>query len=357
MYYFTEEHQYKNGVNFTAGSKARDDVSEILMNRGYNKIYIDITNDRENETKLEKISSHRNIMKVWDKQLSILQAGDTLVIQFPVINHSLFLTKVLKKLKRKNVTIALLVHDLEVLRMALKDNVKMKEKLRIKFEETRLLESSDYIIVHNEKMKEYFLNNNFSENKLVNLELFDYLIPQEVYDQINEFKRSEPVVVAGALRRYKAGYIYRLPENIKFNLYGIGFENENKKNISYKGSFLPDELIKNISGSFGLVWDGPSTSTCEGTYGKYLKINNPHKVSLYLAMGFPVAIWSQAALADFIIENQCGIVIDNLEDLNQMISSISEEEYDQLKNNAKRISDKVRHGYFVNKAIDTIESR
>ena len=50
-----------------------------------------------------------------------------------------------------------------------------------------------------------------------------------------------------------------------------------------------------MEGSFGLVWDGISVETCAGVYGEYLKVNNPHKTSLYLASGIPVIIWKEAA--------------------------------------------------------------
>ena len=55
-----------------------------------------------------------------------------------------------------------------------------------------------------------------------------------------------------------------------------------------------------------------SSETCKGSFGEYLRINNPHKTSLYLASGIPVIIWSKAALAEFIEKNKCGITVDSL---------------------------------------------
>ena len=56
------------------------------------------------------------------------------------------------------------------------------------------------------------------------------------------------------------------------------------------GSFLPDELPSALEGSFGLVWDGDSSKTCSGVFGEYLRYNNSHKASLYLASGFPIIV-------------------------------------------------------------------
>jgi hypothetical protein len=33
---------------------------------------------------------------------------------------------------------------------------------------------------------------------------------------------------------------------------------------------LPEELIKNLQGRYGLVWDGDALDTCSGLTGEYL---------------------------------------------------------------------------------------
>ena len=35
--------------------------------------------------------------------------------------------------------------------------------------------------------------------------------------------------------------------------------------------FLPEELIENLEGSLGLVWDGNTIETCDGPFGNYLR--------------------------------------------------------------------------------------
>ena len=57
----------------------------------------------------------------------------------------------------------------------------------------------------------------------------------------------------------KAGYLYALPAEPAYNLYGVGFdESRALENETYFGSFLPDELPAALEGGFGLVWDGDS---------------------------------------------------------------------------------------------------
>ena len=89
----------------------------------------------------------------------------------------------------------------------------------------------------------------------------------------------------------------------------------------------------------------------EGAYGEYLKINNPHKTSLYIASGLPVVIWSQAALAQFVLKYNCGIVVDSLNDLHDKLSQITEEEYNRILQSTLETSKKLRSGYFTKTVV------
>lgn len=126
---------------------------------------------------------------------------------------------------------------------------------------------------------------------------------------------------------------------------------QERQNIHYYGTYLPDELPKHLVGKFGLVWDGDNAESCTGSYGEYLKLNNPHKASLYLAAGIPVVIWDKAALSDFVNEEKCGICIDSLKTSNNILSKISDEKYSEMKENALRVGKLMRKGYFLETAI------
>ena len=110
-----------------------------------------------------------------------------------------------------------------------------------------------------------------------------------------------------------------------------------------------------LQGGFGLVWDGDSAHTCSGMYGEYLKINNPHKASLYLASGFPIIVWSQSALADFVRNNNCGIFVNSLFEIEETLKSISEGEYQELIKNSKMIGRKIRQGHYLKTAVEKCE--
>ena len=183
------------------------------------------------------------------------------------------------------------------------------------------------------------------------LGIFDYLIPEAGYAKT---RADGPVVIAGALRPHKAGYAYHLPEGIDFNLYGVGYEAEPQENVKYFGSFEPDKLPEVMEGSFGLVWDGETTGTCSGIYGEYLRINDPHKASLYLASGMPVIIWSEAALAGYITKNGCGITVDSIDEIPGRIAEMTKEEYEAIRSNTMKISGRLRKGKYTARALERV---
>jgi len=218
-----------------------------------------------------------------------------------------------------------------------------------------VLERVDGIIAHNDKMKSELVKMGIKEDKIVSLEIFDYLIPN-----FNENKNydKDKILLAGNFDIRKTRYARELPEKPEFEIYGINFESENlPNNVHYKGEFTPDELPNHLQGGFGLVWDGDSAQTCSGMYGEYLKINNPHKASLYLASGFPIIVWSQSALADFVRNKNCGILVNSLFEIAETLKSISEDEYKELIKNSKRIGRKIRQGHYLKTALEKCERK
>lgn len=72
------------------------------------------------------------------------------------------------------------------------------------------------------------------------------------------------------------------------------------------------------------MWDGDGINGCSGNTGEYLRYNNPHKLSLYMVSGLPVVIWSKAAEAEFVINNNVGVVVDDINDFNDVFDKIDE---------------------------------
>ena len=297
------------------------------------------------------IRAQRHKAKALSKAISKLKEGDQLLIQFPMLHHSFFTTHLVKRIQRKGVKVHFIIHDLEVLRYANLDTVPLKHKIRVHLQESRLLKQANGLIAHNPIMKSVLVNKGISEQKIVSLDIFDYLIPD--FQEKEELSKNQPIIVAGNLAQEKAGYLYDLPSSPAYNLYGVGFDQARQlPNQEYFGSFLPDDLPAALAGGFGLVWDGDSAETCSGVFGEYLRYNNSHKASLYLAAGFPLVVWKQSALSHFVLENGCGIAVESLHDLSQKIEKLSNEDYQRLLEKTKYIGRNIRQGYYLKQALN-----
>ena len=348
-YYLKEEFLHDNNVK-NAGNKARNDVEEIVKREGYQALVLSVDNWYEMSTL--KAQLHKS--KAFGQALAQLKQGDELLIQFPMLHHSFFTTHHVKKAQKKGVKVHFIIHDLEALRYVNVENFPLKHKIRVQIQESGLLGAADGIIAHNPIMKSVLVNKGVAEDKIVSLGIFDYLIPN--FQEKSGLTKDQPIIVAGNLAQEKAGYLYSLPEEPAYNLYGVGFdESRALANETYFGSFLPDELPAALEGGFGLVWDGDSAETCSGVFGEYLRYNNSHKASLYLAAGFPVVVWEESALAHFVIDKQCGLVVSSLSNLKENLDTLSEEQYKEMLENAKQIGSKLRQGQYLRTALSKLK--
>ena len=349
MKYFLKEEFLKDSGARNAGNKARNDVEEIVKREGYQPLLLTV----EDWYQMGTVKAQRHKAKALSKAFAQLKFGDQLLIQFPMLHHSFFTTRLVRKIQRRGVQVYFIIHDLEALRYANLDTVPLKHKIRVHLQESSLLKVADGVIAHNPIMKSVLVEKGIPEHKLVSLEIFDYLIPN--YQEKDGLSKDQPIIVAGNLAQEKAGYLYQLPARPAYNLYGVGFDKSRAlANETYFGSFLPDELPAALEGGFGLVWDGDSAETCSGVFGEYLRYNNSHKASLYLAAGFPLVVWKQSALSHFVLENGCGIAVESLHDLSQAIEQLDDKDYQDLVEKTKYIGKKIRDGFFLTNALNKL---
>lgn len=268
--------------------------------------------------------------------------ADSIIVQYPFGIDNKFYRGISKYLIPKRSI--LWIHDIGSLRNEAGDRAVKKE--------IHLFNQFEYVVAHNASMIQW-LKVNGCKAHLIDLQIFDYL-----YQPLKEKHSTQKnkLHFAGNLSKEKSCFVYNaLPKlkNIEINLYGNNYEGDNSK-LSYRGSFAPEELPNVLENGFGLVWDGTSAETCAGNFGHYLRYNNPHKTSLYLAAGIPVIIWESAALAPFIEKNGVGITIKSLAEIDDKIAKLSDKEYLQMVENAQNISQKLRSGYYSRRAVRQI---
>lgn len=337
VYYISE----KPTQNNHAGNKARVDIDNILEHGKF--IRYEIFNQFLENSKFKrilKILSYKNLNKLCN--INNLN-NKLLILQYPFYFDRItkyFLFKALKN----NETI-LFLHDLDSLRNLSKKNIK---------QEIFDLNKAKYVIVHNKIMAE-FLQSNGLKSKIVNLELFDYLL--NVLPNRKSYTLGKNIVFAGNIAKstfLSSNHISQI--GLILNLYGPNFEesNINEDNIIYKGSYKPDVVPYKLEGNFGLIWDGDSIETCKGEYGNYLKYNNPHKLSLYIAAGLPVITWKQAAIAKFIEENKIGFTVNSLYEISSVIDNLDNKTYQEYIENIKMLQSKVCNGYFTQRVLNEV---
>lgn len=327
MYYLKEN--TKEG--FHAGGKARLDCESILNDLG---IPINIPRS-ENDDKI--LPALKNILKLYymiDKKVG----NDILIVQYPYYNY-------LNRFKpNKKMKIVAIIHDLDGLRY---DDPKFTKR------DISFLKKCYRIIAHNEEMRKWLFDKGICKDRIQCIEAFDYLINESI-----EYSGPKEAFICYAGNLKKSEFIYKLNDEITsvgVNLFGIGFNSEFKaKGLEYEGAFPSDEIHLRLNGKFGLVWDGKEIDTCGGKLGNYMRYNNPHKMSLYLAAGLPIITWKGAAIAEFVEKNNVGYTVNSLKEVVELYNYYSDDKYNELIQNVKVIKKDIVNGNMLKRLIENI---
>lgn len=285
--------------------------------------------------------------------------------------------KLLSKLKKiKRFKVICMVNDVNSIRSDGLYSQNRKADIDRDFE---LIGSADIILAPNKGSISYMTGRGM-QSEMIPVGVWDYLMDDAMGAKCDENAYMGACGVKSLLagndgsgdfitpRKWKIGFAGNLGkseflneidtvynEKIEYHLWG---DTEGKdfinNNVIYEGSVAPNVLPLELSEkcNFGLVWDGVSVSEIKGGYGEYLRFNNSHKCGCYLASGIPVFVWSESGMAHFVKESGCGYVINNVGEIADVLSKISEEEYDKLCENVKAVSKNVRSGFYLKNALN-----
>lgn len=323
IYYFSEV--YSKGKD--AGNKARNDVDKILSLKYKKLTPYEFRCNNKLIKFLQLIKSTVSVKK-----------EDVIIIQYPLPRGLNWATSLIAKLKR----VIFIVHDLYELRQENYSGNEVKKMAR-----------AYGIVSHNSKMTDFLVKNGIDKNKISNLEIFDYLVNEN--NSTSNKQDQSFVCFAGNLA--KSNFIYDINENITdlgVNIYGINYDEKKNSKLNYMGSFDSEIIHNKLRGRFGLVWDGDSTESCIGSFGNYMKYNNPHKVSMYIAAGIPIIIWKEAAMANYIETHKIGYSINNINEIKKIESNISERKYSDMLKNVQKIKEQITNGKMLKKALNKL---
>jgi hypothetical protein len=326
-------------ASFNAGKKAFDDVNRTLERAGFRAITLDLS--------VSKIKRLLLAPFVLLRMMSALAKRSNLVVlQYPLPMEVRRFAEAMVRSRRARVV--MLLHDVDTMRYSGRTH---RTDAELEF-----FAQADAVICHNAAMKQW-LQGRGLKTPSVGLGLFDYLVdasatlaPTE--DRSLDWRRT--IVFAGSLSRTKSGFIYGLPDDFAINIRVFGMEPPGGANfspgISYSGRFPPDSPVL-PRGLFGLVWDGADADSCSGTSGEYLKINSPHKASLYLACGLPIICWRESALAAEVAALQVGIAVGSLHELADILQNLPQSTYESMCQRAAEVGSRLRDGAMLQTAL------
>jgi hypothetical protein len=324
----------------SAASKAVVDCNSIFLKHGY-RDYTFTVSDNSN-----KLRYYFRLSKELISFFFAIRKGSVVGIQYPLLSINNVFRYFIKIARLKKIRFFCIVHDLESLRTGGVDKKAIDKEIYN-------LNQFDQIIVHNELMLRWLTSQGLKTSATV-LGVFDYLsahLPAPVKSSIQE------IVYAGNLSKSK--FIYQLSTigGWRFNIYGPNYEKTatQQPNVQWKGEYSPEEIVEKLEGSFGLIWDGVSINECDAILGNYLKYNNPHKFSLYVAAGLPVIAPADSAIGVYISKNKLGLLVNNLAELSTI--QVAEDTYTEMKQNVIRLRKELIDGHFFSRAIETVEAK
>lgn len=310
--------------------KPKNDIAKVLNQNGYESVpYFFSKNKFQKLLEFERLAYKINRIN-----------DGIFVYQYPIDSHFIGI-HILDKLLQRKVKIIGIIHDVQSLRCSNGNREFINNELSI-------LKKFDGLIVHSVPMMNWLKSNGIISPMVV-LGPFDYLNCQPMLDV---FSYENSIVYAGNL--LKAGFLTNL--NIRTKIFVLGPHPSNRypKNVVYLGEYPSKNITNHLRGSFGLVWDSGSFDKGRSTYEEYNKYNSPYKLSMYLSSGLPIIVWKESALASFVRKNNIGLVLSSLTEIDKSLSSISENQYMSMVNNAQIIGNKIRNGEFIMVALKNI---
>jgi len=332
----------------SAGGKAKTDIEAIMAKMGF--VNLGLRQSNHKNKILDFILTFTGVVTAMFR----IRKGDILVLQYPMKKYYETVSNVAH---RKGAKVVTQIHDLGSFR---------RKKLTVEKEINRL-NHSDAIIAHNETMKKWLLDNGCKAH-VTCLGIFDYLSPAgRNPERSNPYTAKKSICFVGSMSPKNNAFIYDMATNTKETriiLYGNGLHHDrlpSQSTVDYKGFIRDYELMERGEGMFGLSWYGDSLTEGKGKIGEYMSYNNPHKVSLYLRCNMPVILSKTAGLAQFVKDNGIGILVDDISDIDSTLKSISEDDFNKMRENVAKINKQLSDGHYfataIRKSIELLDTK
>lgn len=327
----TKEQEGKN-----SGFIANQDAADAAQKIGFNPLNYD---RYQREITKEAVAEKVNTM------LSCVHSGDIVVVQFPTWQHDLnFERELISNLEERKVQKVLLLWD--ALSWLHDDSIR---------DYTgdygfQMMNRFDLVISPNKKMSARLRNEGGVQVPIIDIGLWDYRVDSPMEKRV--FQKR--LYFAGTLDKTDfSSYRAETPFYLIGNPNGVSPEERQQENLHFLGEVDRQLLPSLLDGGFGVIsYKTPKKGTprFKGAekYGHY---NNPLKLSLYLSAGIPVIVDSKSAHADLVREQGLGLILDDLNQIDNALEQISGQEYEEYLCNVQRYSIAMRTGHFTKKVL------
>lgn len=264
-----------------------------------------------------------------------VQAGDIVIFQTPVWMGLEFEKEYVDQLHAYGAKVAIFVQD--SIPLMYKANFEWLEPY-IQFYNT-----ADLLILPSLAMESRFRKQGLQVKKVVYQELWDR--PTEYQPQRATFKRE--LTFLGNQKRFPFTKDWALSTKLRLFSRTEQAEEENQ-HVNYAGYVPEEQLLPHLNRGFGLCW---SEDTPEEDERIYSTMNASFKLSTYLAAGMPVIANQDISSAQIIQKNGLGLLAESLEEVDHLVQTVSEADYQQMANRVLQFGTLLRQGYMAKRIM------
>jgi len=238
------------------------------------------------------------------------------------------------------------VYDLPVVQVPPPSRAERMKALEV---EREFFDLIDVFMVFNDEMAKYLNKQGIESKRIVTYEILDHHGPPP--PPFKPLGKPAKIVYAGALTREIVGPLERLGKcrNCRYIFYGKDgglLSGITREDFEYRGFIHPTVIHKYLQeADFGLLSYHPRRA-------RYMRFGHGDKFTLYIASGLPVIVLSNLEYPVKLVEKyRVGYIARSLEEIPDIVTNITEEEYSKTRQNVVQLARKITQGYFFKKAL------
>lgn len=252
--------------------------------------------------------------------LGVVQPGDLVVVQFPMWTHLNFQAEFFDYISNiVSVKMVCLLHDMPTWMFSDgNNNYDINNDFWIK-----QLKKFDALMVSNEKMAKKLQEDGVNV-PMIPMYMWDY----EYYGVRKEKKFIKKLYYVSGRDIIDIDYhgstpLYFYNKRVEEKVLNCG-------SVKWMGRKPSDEIVSVMDGGFGLVVSDNIKEQSHMNFSYYNQFNNPTKLSMYLAAGLPIIVSNKTYHAKLVKKYGIGLVVDDLNDIDNILSSITDKDYQKM---------------------------